>query len=233
MQAPCNPQRAASAEHEPLPPLLALLHPPADILQQHLARMMARPNVAEQMGWEEEEEGGAAAARRRAEEAEEEVVESEDEEAARRPAPTAEERAAAKAAAADENEIELEEDEEEGAEGEEGAAGAAGAAGEPAMDAELEALARAPGPADVAREAAAAAKARAAAAARGEPRSWDDLSDGEQEGEPLCVLWLLCCTPVAGLAYSSVVLVAVACMALALPGDLLAPAALNLLLSTR
>ncbi|KAI7846452.1 hypothetical protein COHA_000063 [Chlorella ohadii] len=157
-----------------------------DILQQHLARMMARPNVAEQMGWgdeEEEEEGGAAAARRRAEEAEEEVVESEEEEAARQPAPTAEERAAAKAAAADENEIELEEDEEEGAEGEEGAAGTAGAAGEPAVDAELEALARAPGPADVAREAAAAAKARAAAAARGEPRTWDDLSDGEQEVE--------------------------------------------------
>ena len=51
------------------------------------------------------------------------------------------------------------------------------------MDAELEALARAPGPADVARDAAVAAKARAAAAARGEPRSWDDLSDGEQEGE--------------------------------------------------
>ncbi|PRW50888.1 cactin isoform A [Chlorella sorokiniana] len=158
-----------------------------DILQQHLARMMARPNVAEAMGWGEdgEEAGGAAAARRRAEEAEEEVEESEEEaEAGRRPAPTAEERAAAKAAAADENEIELEEDEEEeGGAGEKGAAGAAGAAGEPALDAELEALARAPGPADVARDAAAAAKARAAAAARGEPRSWDDLSDGEQEVE--------------------------------------------------
>ena len=158
------------------------------MMQQHLAKMMADVDVPGAMGWGAEDQAG---------EEDEEQIEEEEE---GRPPLSAEEQAAAAAAAADDNEIELAEDEEEGGEG--GAAGgaaAAAAAGEGGapVDAELEALARAPGPTDAAKaakdaekEAAAAASAveRAAAArqketARGEPRNWDDMSDGEQEGE--------------------------------------------------
>lgn len=153
------------------------------MLQQSLARMMAAEDVRGAMGWSDEERDQAARPlRRQQQEVVEEPEEYPEEEAA--PAERAQPPAAAgeaAAPAADENEIELAEDEDE----EEGAAGASGEAQQPELDPELEALARAPGPSAAAAAPEEPARDRQQEAARGEPRSWDDLSDGEQEGEAL------------------------------------------------
>lgn len=159
---------------------------------------MQRPNVAQEMGWREDGEdilgaeggegglGGQLPAQR------EVVEESEEEEEAAAAAKvplTAAERAArkaARAAAADENEIDLGEGEEEGS--------------EPELDPELLALAQPPAAAEGETGAEggaepldkeAAEEERRQRAARGEPRSWEDLSEDEQEGEWIRVTWCL------------------------------------------
>ncbi len=155
------------------------------MLQQSLARMMAAEDVRGAMGWSDEDQAAQAPRQRRQQQ--QEAVEEPEEYPEEAPAPaehaqppsaTAE---AAATQAADENEIELAEDEEE-----EGPTGAPGEVQQPELDPELEALARAPGPSAAAAAAPEEpARDRQQEAARGEPRSWDDLSDGEQEGEVL------------------------------------------------